>query len=202
MASPIAAHPNLRRRWRLVAAVLTGALLLVACGSDDASPASASTTSVSVEDVDADDVGLPAVVGYYDGEEILFVHPEASDAGIAATLEGMMGSSPVIHVPGLAEVPDSALATVYVFTNGIVPDAADAMGPLGFQPDVFDTAPGDAGYSPLRRLVTVTWSDPDGTTILTDTAAILSAESDGRVQLEHTDVVVNMPFIRWPGGQR
>ena len=39
----------------------------------------------------------------------------------------------VSMVPALAEVPDSALANVYVFENGI-----EGKGPLGFQPDVFD----------------------------------------------------------------
>ncbi len=191
-------------RTRLITGVvLASVLFLVACGSDDASPTATSTTSTAVaDDVAAENPGLPAVLGYFDGREILFAHPETSDADIAATLEGMMGSSPVIHVPALADVAPSALATVYVFTNGVIPEGTDAMGPLGFQPDVFDSAPGDPSYLPLRRLVTVTWSDTENAITLTDAASIVSAEADGQLKLETTDVVINMPFLRWPGGQR
>jgi hypothetical protein len=62
-----------------------------------------------------------------------------------------MVSSPVLVVPELAKVPPSALGRVYVFTNGVKgPD------PMGFQADVFDSAPTDPGYSPLRELNLVT----------------------------------------------
>ena len=97
---------------------------------------------------------LPAGKAYADGKEIYFVHTEVSDADIAALLTNMM-NSPVLEVPGLADVPDSALANVYVFDNGL-----KGMGPLGFQADVFDNPPGSDGYSPLRRLNVVTWVDP------------------------------------------
>lgn len=96
---------------------------------------------------------LPPVKAYYEGEEVFFVHPEVSDQETADLLTNMMGS-PVLVVPELAEVPEEALADVYVFTNGVEGD-----GPLGFQPDIFDSAPGDEGYSPLRRLYLVTWND-------------------------------------------
>ena len=97
---------------------------------------------------------LPAGLAYADGKEIYFVHTETSDPDIAKLLSDMM-SSPVLLVPALADVPESALANVYVFDNGL-----EGMGPLGFQPDVFDNPPGGAGYSPLRQLQVVTWIDP------------------------------------------
>lgn len=89
---------------------------------------------------------FPPVTGFYEGEQIAFIHTEASDPKVADMLTGMMGS-PVITVPELAEVPDSALSDVYVFTNGVQPD--EAQGPMGSQPDIFDSAPGDDDYSPL-----------------------------------------------------
>lgn len=67
---------------------------------------------------------------------------------------GAMMASPVVVVPTLADAPESARATVYVFANGVQPDGP--RGPMGFQLDVFDSAPGDAGYSPLRGLAVVT----------------------------------------------
>ena len=91
-------------------------------------------------------VVLPAGLAYAEGKEIYFVHTEASDPEIAKLLSDMM-SSPVLFVPALADVPESALANVYVFENGV-----EGMGPLGFQPDVFDNPPGSTGYSPLRQI--------------------------------------------------
>ena len=91
---------------------------------------------------------LPAVMGYLDGEEVYFVHPEASAPEVAGMLTEMMGGSPVLVVPALEDVPESALAIVYVFANGVEGD-----GPLGFQVDVFNNPPGTEGYSPLRALV-------------------------------------------------
>lgn len=101
----------------------------------------------------ADAPVIPPVHGYAAGDEILFIHPEASDPGIAELLTEMM-DSPVLVVPALAGVRDEALAEVYVFTNGIEPE--DARGPLGFQPDVFDCPPGSGCYTPLRRVALVT----------------------------------------------
>ena len=142
---------------------------------------------------------LPPVKGFFDGHVVLFVHPEASDAKVAGMLTGMM-NSPVIVVPALADVPDTSLADVFVFTNGVRP--AGARGPLGFQPDVFDSAPGAGDYSPLRRLNSVTWTDDADARLLRRVAEINEARASGELTIERTHVVVNMPFLTWPGGNR
>ena len=105
--------------------------------------------------------------------------------------------SPVLLVPALAEVPESALAKVYVFTNG-----SAGTGPLGFAPDVFDNAPGMVGYSPLRRLVLITWADPAQARVLKSAGEVLEAAASGAVTLEEPGVVINMPFVTWKGGKR
>ncbi len=196
-----------------IGAVLALGLLLAACSDDDtSSQAPEPADDVAADDMADDDMAtmgdselteglaFPPVAGLYEDEEILFIHNATSDADIANLLTNMMGSSPVIHVPALADIPPSALGTVLVFTNGVEPDGA--MGPFGFQPDVFDSVPGDAGYSPLRRVVTVNWAEPTTATVLTSVAAVESAEADGRVALEETDIVVSMPLLRWPDGER
>lgn len=139
---------------------------------------------------------VPAVTAFYRGEEVLFMHTETSDPDIAKLLSDMMGS-PVLVVPQLAQVPEEALAKVYAFTNGI-----QGMGPLGFQPDVLDAAPGEEGYSPLRRLYLATWQDEDRARELTSLREVQAAEADGEITIERQDVVINEPFLRWPGGER
>ena len=139
---------------------------------------------------------LPAGMAYAEGKEIYFVHTEASDPQIAELLTNMM-SSPVLLVPGLADTPESALAEVYVFDNGL-----EGMGPLGYQPDVFDNPPGLDGYSPLRRLNVVTWTDATQARLLKSASEVLQAAEAGELSIAQPGVVINMPFVVWNGGKR
>ena len=121
---------------------------------------------------------FPPVAGYSEGERILFLHTEASDPKIAQLLTDMM-SSPVVFVPSLSQAPADLLATVFAFANGVKPDGA--MGPLEFQPDVFDFPPDHAGYRPLRRIVFVRWRDLAVPRILTSANDVARAAADGQV---------------------
>lgn len=147
-------------------------------------------TGYSVDDL------APLALAYYEGEEVYFIHPEASDEGVAQVLTEMMGPD-VITVASLAEIPAGLLGNVYVFTNGV-----EAMGPLGYQPDVFDSVPGDETYTPLRSINLVTWQEDVEARELRSVADILAAEEDGEVVIEQPGVVVNMPILVWPDGER
>lgn len=168
-------------KTKLPVSLLVLMLVLAACAPRAAGPAKAE---------------LPAGKAWAEGKEIYFVHTEASDAGVAEKLTNMM-KSPVMYVPSLAQVPDEALANVYVFTNGV-----QGSGPFGFQADVFDNPPGTDGYTPLRRLNAVTWGDPAKARELTSAADVLAAEATGELTIEQPGVVINMPFVVWDGGQR
>ncbi len=139
---------------------------------------------------------VPPIKGYLEGQEIRFIHTEVSDATVAQTLTTMAGSA-VLVVPSLAQASESMLANVYVFTSGV-----RGGGPLGFQPDVFDNPPDTNGYSPLRAIILVTWRDERVARELKSAAEVKEAEAKGEVTLERPGVVVNMPFLTWPGGQR
>jgi len=142
---------------------------------------------------------IPPVAGYAAGERIFFIHTEVSDPEIGKIMTEMMGS-PVPVVPALALAPEQMLATVYVFANGLQPDGP--RGPLDYQPDVFDHPPGTAGYTPLRKIVIVTWRDGATARILTSAAEVTAALQAGDLAAEEAGVVANMPFVTWPGGQR
>jgi hypothetical protein len=142
---------------------------------------------------------IPAVLGYADGEQILFLHTETSDPKIAKILTDMM-ESPVLVVPSLAAAPEDMLARVYVFTNDIQPDGP--RGPLDFQPDVFDAPPGSTGYSPLRAVTLVTWKEEAQASLLTSATEVEAAIQRGEITIAASEVVVNMPFVTWPGGER
>lgn len=142
---------------------------------------------------------VPSVAGYVDGERIFFIHTEVSDAEIGAVMTDMMGS-PVPVVPTLADAPATMVAKVWAFTNGIKPDGP--RGPLDFQPDVFDYPVGADGYRPLRELDLVTWNEGTEPRLLTSAAEVMEAIASNEVTIENTGVVVNAPFLTWPGGQR
>lgn len=145
------------------------------------------------------DAPVPPVTGYANGEEIAFLHTEASDSAVAQMLTDMM-DSPVPLVAALGRVPDELRADVFVFRDGAQPEGA--RGPFGFQPDVFDCMPGESCYTPLRTLSLVNWLRPDEARVLRSAAEIKDAEQRGLVRIERTNVVVNMPVVRWPGGKR
>lgn len=138
----------------------------------------------------------PLVKAYYEGGEAFFIHTEVSDADIAGTLTEMMGPQ-VVTMPALAEVSPPLTAPIYVFASGI-----DGMGPMGYQPDVLPSVPGDEGYSPLRRIHLVRWSEGTTPRELTTAEAVQEAQREGEVTIEETGTVVNAPVLAWPGGHR
>lgn len=192
---------------KVLSVVAVMVVLLAACGMDGERSAEDTNDRPGMDS--AGDMGamdemegvgeLPAVKAFFDGEEVLFVHSEASDAQVADMLTEMM-DSPVVVVPALADVPDSSLGNVFVFSNGVRPDGA--RGPMGFQPDVFDSAPTQRGYSPLRKVNLVMWADDADPLLLRSAAEIDEARRNAELSIEETDVVVNMPFLTWPGGHR
>lgn len=138
----------------------------------------------------------PPVKAWSEGQPIHFVHTEASDPKVAQLLTRMM-DSPVLVVPALAQVAEPVLANVYVFANGV-----KGRGPFGFQPDVFDHPPGTPGYRPLRAVHLVKWKNEQAARELKSLAELKAAEGAGEITIERPGVVVNMPFLTWPGGKR
>ena len=138
---------------------------------------------------------IPMHMGYYDGEPVYYIVTDSSDQTHADTVTEMQGWR-VELAPPLAQTPDSALSTVYFFTNGVEGD-----GVHGYQNQVFTSVPGQEGYSALTSHVHVTWNDRDEASELTSEAQIMQAVDDGAVILTDLPVVMNMPQIVWPGGQ-
>ena len=139
---------------------------------------------------------VPPVDGFMEGQQIRFIHTEASDPGVSKLLTEMKGS-PVLIVPSLAKAPRELLANVYVFTNGVAGE-----GPFKFQPDVFDNPPGQAGYTPLRALQLVSWKRPERARELKSAGEVKQALTQGEIEIRQPGVVINMPMITWPDGHR
>lgn len=131
---------------------------------------------------------------WVDGKKVEYVSTDISDAG-AARQNG------VNYVPRLADaIPTdsrkSLVERVYKFPNGE-------------QISVFPSAPTPAGgantdtnYSPLWRLVMVSWVRRDRVRELKSEEEILAAEEKGDVSLRVTNIVANCPIIRSADGAR
>ncbi len=132
--------------------------------------------------------------GWVDGRQVEYVSTDISDAG-AARQNG------VNYVPRLADAlpaegRKSLVERVYKF-------------PKGEQISVFASAPAPAGganaelnYSPLWRLVMVTWLKPEPLREFKSEEELLAAQDRGEVSLRVTNVVANCPIVRSADGAR
>jgi hypothetical protein len=124
-------------------------------------------------------------------------------AAIAALLIQISPAARAFECPSRiarAEAPKQMLARAYVFANGVKGEGP--LGPLGFQPDVFEPPPGSPGYTPLRTVMLVTWEDEANARTLTSATEVEKSRQGGDIMLEEPGVAVNMPMVTWPGGQR
>jgi hypothetical protein len=137
---------------------------------------------------------IPLLKGYENGNEIYFIATDVSDEKTAAFATNLTGFK-VNYAPALAQTPDSARDQAYAFTNGVAGD-----GPFGFQIPVVNAKPGDEGYSPLWQVNEVTWNDNATARELKSVQEITTAEQNGELSINDTDIVVNHPAIKWQNG--
>lgn len=141
-------------------------------------------------------VDIPLIKGFYNGEAVFFIHTEASDKDTADMMTKMVNFK-TVHAPLLAKAPKEALANDYMFQNGMA-----GKGAFGFQSDVFDSTPTQTNdYSPLRLVNLVNWSEGKMPRELKSVEEIMDAQANGELQVTETQIVVNMPMIKWSGGQ-
>src|SRR3989442_9831846 len=142
-------------------------------------------------------VNLPITVplghGFARGGDVFFITTEASDGTLASLLANKTGFR-VTFAPAIANAPQSALSKIYVFTNGI-----KGPGYLGFQPEVFDSIPGDSNYSPAWKVEQVIWNSGASPAQLKSVQDIQTAQTaGGGGGIENRDNGY-FPPIPWPG---
>jgi hypothetical protein len=117
-----------------------------------------------------------------DSEHTYFVRTDASDAAFAEQ-EGL------VFVPLLAAAGslDGGTADLYLF----------AEGPAEQLP-VLSSVPGMDGFTPLFRVTRVRTGS---SVVLASAAGVQAAVDAGDAELEPTDIVVNYPLVKWPGGE-
>lgn len=122
--------------------------------------------------------------GWLDGQPIYFVRTDASDEAFASEV-GLVFA----QVLRLALEKEGAVGRIFLFGD----DAADGQVP------VLSTGPGRDDFTPLYRVNRVTFTgDP---ALLDSAAAVDAATADSSIEVEETDIVVNYPAVKWPGGE-
>ena len=174
----------------------------IVCGDrlcSEVEPEISATTTQSMKQPNLTDASLPLdiplTMGYVDGKEVYYISTEASVEDVANHLTDLTGF-PVTYTPALEFAPESSLAQIYVFTNGI-----EGSGVFGFQPQVVDSQPGDPEYSPLWNVNAVTWNEGVTPRELTSDNEVIAAKQNGDITIEQPGVIVNCPFVTWDGGQ-
>ena len=143
---------------------------------------------------------VPAVIpmhkGLYEGGEVFYIITDSNGQQHADLISEKQGWK-VELAPPLSNTPESALENVYMFTNGI-----PGEGIHGYQDEVFSSTPAQTDeYSALRKVSHVEWKLGQNPEILDSEEKIKEAEEDGRLTLEETQAIINMPQIKWPDGE-
>ncbi len=119
---------------------------------------------------------------FVNGERAYHIRTDASDADFAKRV----GLVHVIRMAGALKSGDHA--DYYTFTNG-----------TSGQLPVVTTAPGRDDYTPAFRLSRVTFTGTPQ--VLNSIQAVKDAEAGGKVRVAATNIIVNYPFVKWPGGE-
>jgi len=139
---------------------------------------------------------IPIHVGNYNGESVYYIITDTNDKAYANLITEKQKWKVEI-APPLGNASKSILQEVYIFKNGI-----SGQGIHGFQNEVFSSTPAqEEQYSALRSVTHVSWKSGQTAEVLDSVESIKKAENAGRIELEHTKVVINMPQIVWPEGQ-
>lgn len=130
---------------------------------------------------------LPVTTGWFNGQSVQYISPEASDAGAG-------GPQANLSVALEASAGGPGADDIYVVTNfkqgNVIPSAPLPAGPTNTV----------AGYTPLWQVSLVTWKPGVTPRVLTSQADVLAAVSGGFVSLTKTGIVVNCTVVNSPLG--
>ncbi|HEV8573934.1 MAG TPA: hypothetical protein VGR43_04420 [Dehalococcoidia bacterium] len=118
----------------------------------------------------------------FNGEKVYHVRTDSSDRAFGE-------AEKLVYVPKLGSALNGGVhSEIYLFEDGVRGQSA-----------VVGTVPGEPDFTPLFRVINARWSaEPQ---LLHSAEGVREAASSGALQLETTGVIVNYPFVKWPGGE-
>ena len=147
-----------------------------------------SRSSVSAE--------IPLHKAFFDEKSAYYIITDTNDKTLAKTISQKQKWKVEIALP-LSKTTKESLNDIYIFLNGI-----EGNGTYGFQDEVFSNTPEQTEqYSAIHSVTHVTWKDSEKPEVLDSVQKILDAQKAGKIDLEKTNAIINMPQIVWPNSQ-
>ena len=140
-------------------------------------------------------VTLPMHTGFYNGEDVYYIITDSSTQKNAKEISQWQNYN-VTAAPLLEETPESALGKVYLFKNG-----KSGEGFYGYQREIFSGTPEQPLYGSLRLTVVAEWNPGQKKSIIESEKDLLEEVGKGRIVLDKSGSILNIPQIKWPGGQ-
>lgn len=139
---------------------------------------------------------IPLHKAFFDEKLVYYIITDTNDKAHAKAISEKQKWKVEIALP-LSKTPKESLSDVYIFLNGM-----KGNGTYGFQDEVFSNTPAQTEqYSAIRSVTHVTWKDDKASEVLDSVQKILDNQKAGKIELEKTDAIINMPQIVWPDGQ-
>ena len=140
-------------------------------------------------------VVIPMHKGIHNENEILYIITDASDKDYVNTISEKQEWNIQLS-KSIKDIPETNFQKIFIFKNGIKGD-----GIFGFQNEIFSNTPEQSDYTALGSIIEVTWKPGQNKITFQSALDVIDAEKSGRIKFNETNVIVNVPQIKWSDGQ-
>ena len=142
---------------------------------------------------------VPAIIpmhqGIHSGNNILYIITDASDQDYVNIISDKQKWNIQLS-KSIKDISENNSQKIFIFKNGIKGD-----GIFGFQNEIFSTTPEQSDYTSLASVIEVTWKTGQKEIIFQSASDVINAEKSGRLKFNETNVIVNVPQIKWADDQ-
>jgi len=136
-------------------------------------------------------VTIPMHKGIHNENKILYIITDASDKNYVNTISEKQEWNIQLS-KSIKDIPENNFQKIFIFKNGIKGD-----GIFGFQNEIFSSTPEQSDYTALGSIIEVTWKPGQKEITFQSTFDVIDAEKSGRIKFNETNVIVNVPQIKW-----
>ena len=142
---------------------------------------------------------VPAIIpmhkGIHDGNQILYIITDASDKDYVKNISEKQEWNIQLS-KSIKDISENNFQKIFIFKNGIKGD-----GIFGFQNEIFSNTPEQSDYTALGTVIEVTWKPGQNKITFESALDVIDAEKSGRIKFNETNVIVNVPQIKWSDNQ-
>ena len=138
---------------------------------------------------------IPMHKGIHNGNEILYIITDASDKDYVKNISEKQKWNIQLS-KSIKDISENNFQKIFIFKNGIKGD-----GIFGFQNEIFSNTPEQSDYTALGTVIEVTWKPGQNKITFESALDVIDAEKSGRIKFNETNVIVNVPQIKWSDNQ-